>query len=47
MVKPPFSQSHQNYDFQSLNLPECLSQDCRDLLTKLLKIDPQGRISAR
>ena len=46
-VKPPFSQNKEKYDFSPLALPEYLSKECCDLITKLLKVNPDERISAR
>jgi serine/threonine protein kinase len=47
MVQPPFTQEGQSYEFTTFKLPIHLSNDCKDLLSKLLEIDPQKRLSAR
>lgn len=44
---PPFEQKSQQYEFSSFSLPTHLSYECRDLLTKLLEINPITRLSAR
>jgi serine/threonine protein kinase len=46
-VKPPFSQAEHKYNFGNVALPEGLSADCCDLVSRLLKVNPEERLSAR
>jgi serine/threonine protein kinase len=47
MVQPPFTQEDQNYEFSAFKLPTHLSYECKDLLTKLLEVDPKRRLTAK